>query len=105
MHPVTPVLFMLGGMFVIVIASMLVGWFLVPATERILKITSYTYFGAVLSMIVTATILVVSVVTGNGPDSAFNILPVCLTATQIALVFGVTGFMRGLSIQKHRRWV
>lgn len=104
----TPLFLLLGGTIGAAIVSMLIALYAVPYSERIHKIASYCYVGVVCCMMAVAAVLLLSAFmseTPHAPGAAFSVLPPWVAGVHLLAAFLVAGFCRGLSLQKHKRWV
>lgn len=102
MNPFLPLLLMMLAVLATAFASMAIGLWCVPASDNVIRRGHQTYVGVVIGMMVLAAALVVELVIVGTP---FQFIPVWLTGAWLFVCFASVGFMRGLSIQKYKRWV
>jgi hypothetical protein len=89
------------GMFASIGLGLLVGWKVLRATDSVLKCAGYIYVGATLLLMAFAVLLCVLSLT----TEPFAVIPVWIAKVALASYFTIAGVTRGLSIQKHGRWV
>ncbi|MBY0546754.1 MAG: hypothetical protein K2W95_05650 [Candidatus Obscuribacterales bacterium] len=102
MNPFLPLLLMMLGVLVTVGTSMCIGIWCVSATDNVIRRGHHMYVGIVLGMMVLAAAQLVELFVVGEP---FKFIPVWLAGACLFSTFASVGFMRGLSIQKHKRWV
>lgn len=102
MNPFLPLLLLMLGFLASAVVPMLIGWFFVPATDTVVRRCTQVYAAVVLTMMVMAVAMLLELALVG---SSFVYIPVWLAGVALFGSMASAGLLRGLSIQKYKRWV
>lgn len=107
MSPLAPLMLLILGCVCTAGLATILGWFVLPAGDRTIKVVGTIHQVVILTMMAVAAVLVACVFMSDthSPREAFNIIPAPVLAAILLFSFATSGLARGLSIKKNKRWV